>query len=233
MADPKHPQGTVPQPQAAAEDVSAQAVVIDEVVPLPPALVKSVYESNVNTNAFTDAASQKLANIEANATADQTATEIRDLLQTLTTTNRLDASAIKNLPTGGGGGGASVGYDDLTSGGATVAISRVGADTASTFSGDGANGYDISAGAHVTEIDFEGDSSTSNASGELVIRFNNSAQGRPRKFVLQIVDKGSNQDADKEIRGHILQEVIVGNVTTLTIPNISGNYPNGFTAKLR
>lgn len=40
----------------------------------------------------------KIDNIEANATADQTPAEIKTALETLTATNRLDASAIKNLP---------------------------------------------------------------------------------------------------------------------------------------
>ena len=226
MADPKNPQGTIPQPQA-TEDVRAAAVEIDQVIALPPATVKSLYESNANTNAFTDAASSKLANIEANATQDQTGAEIVQAIDT-----ELGQTTWKTGG-GGGGGGATVGYDDLTAGGATVAIARIGADTPCTFSGDGANGWDIVAGAHVMEIDFEGDSATSNAVGETVIRFDNSAQGRPRKFVMDIVDKGGCQDTDEEIRGHILSEEIAGNVTTLKVPNISGNYPNGFTMKLR
>lgn len=46
----------------------------------------------------------KLSGIEENATADLTAAEIKALLETLTEESRLDASAIKNLPTGGEGG---------------------------------------------------------------------------------------------------------------------------------
>jgi hypothetical protein len=38
--------------------------------------VKSKYESNADTNAFTDAEKSKLTNVETNATADQTDTEI-------------------------------------------------------------------------------------------------------------------------------------------------------------
>ena len=49
---------------------------------------------------FTTADVTKLAGIEDNATADQTATEIRDDLQGLSGEARLDASAIKNLPGG-------------------------------------------------------------------------------------------------------------------------------------
>ena len=38
--------------------------------------IKTAYEANSNTNAFTDAEKTKLTNIEASATADQTAAEI-------------------------------------------------------------------------------------------------------------------------------------------------------------
>lgn len=67
-------------------------------------------------NPFTDADESKLDGVEANATADQTAGEMRDALQTLTGTNRLDAAAIKNLPEGGGGGISEVESDDTLTG---------------------------------------------------------------------------------------------------------------------
>ena len=50
----------------------------------------------------------KLAGIEAGATADQTAAEIATSLGTLTGANRLDASAVQNLPQPGDGGLSSV-----------------------------------------------------------------------------------------------------------------------------
>ena len=43
--------------------------------------IKTLYESNANTNAYTDAEKTKLTNIETSATADQTAAEIKTLLQ--------------------------------------------------------------------------------------------------------------------------------------------------------
>ena len=55
------------------------------------------------TQRFSSADETKLDGIEENATADQSATEIRDSLQTLSGNARLDASAVKNIPTGGGG----------------------------------------------------------------------------------------------------------------------------------
>ena len=58
----------------------------------------------------------KLNGIEANATQDQTNTQIRDSLQTLVGNARLDASAIQNLPSSGGGGLASVAHDATLTG---------------------------------------------------------------------------------------------------------------------
>ena len=57
---------------------------------------------------FTEQDEHKLDNIEARATADQTPEEIRDGLQGLSGSDRLDASAVKNLPSGGGGGGGGL-----------------------------------------------------------------------------------------------------------------------------
>ena len=49
--------------------------------------IKTAYESNANTNAFTDADESKLDGIEALATADQTAAEIRALVEAATDSN--------------------------------------------------------------------------------------------------------------------------------------------------
>ena len=49
--------------------------------------IKTAYENNSNTNAFTDAEKTKLTGIEAGATADQTASEIRALVESATDSN--------------------------------------------------------------------------------------------------------------------------------------------------
>lgn len=49
---------------------------VKSAISLTAAEVKSLYESNTNTNAFTDAEKTKLAGIEAGATADQNAEEV-------------------------------------------------------------------------------------------------------------------------------------------------------------
>ena len=52
------------------------------------------------TNPYTNADETKLDGIESGATADQTGVEIKGLLEGLSGTARLDASAVQNIPTG-------------------------------------------------------------------------------------------------------------------------------------
>ena len=68
---------------------------------------------------FTADEKAKLAGIEAQATKDQTATEIRDSLQTLEDDHRLDASAIKGIPEPADGGLAAVSSDSTLTGSGT------------------------------------------------------------------------------------------------------------------
>ena len=68
-----------------------------------------VYASNQR---FTETLLAKLDGIEEDATADQTPTEIREALKSLRGNERLDAENIKNIPSGGSGGGLSVSQVD-------------------------------------------------------------------------------------------------------------------------
>ena len=78
--------------------------------------VIDLIQANTNKRTYPSADQTKLGLIEANATADQTPTEIRNDLQSLTGSNRLDASAIQNLPQGGDGGLSSVASDGTLTG---------------------------------------------------------------------------------------------------------------------
>ena len=65
--------------------------------------IKTLYESNSDTNAFTDADHTKLDGIEASATADQTAAEIRTLVESATDSNVFtdaDHSKLDGIDTG-------------------------------------------------------------------------------------------------------------------------------------
>ena len=72
--------------------------------------------ANTAKRTYPSADQTKLAGIETAATADQTPAEIVTSLQTLTGANRLDASAVQNLPQPGDGGLASVATDATLAG---------------------------------------------------------------------------------------------------------------------
>ncbi|WVQ00116.1 tail fiber protein [Synechococcus phage MA10] len=59
--------------------------------------VKSLYEANSDTNAFTNAEQAKLAGIETGATADQTGAEIKALYEAELDTNAFDDAAVAKL----------------------------------------------------------------------------------------------------------------------------------------
>ena len=64
-----------------------QSIEANQRAELTNAEVKSKYEANSNTNAFTDAQQTKLAGIEANATADMTGAEIKAAYEAQSNTN--------------------------------------------------------------------------------------------------------------------------------------------------
>ena len=76
-------------------------------------------------NPFTSTEKNKLGAIENNATQDQSASEIKAALETLQNAARLDASAIKNLPSGGGGLSAVTSDGTLTGTGTSADALKV------------------------------------------------------------------------------------------------------------
>lgn len=66
--------------------------------------VVKVGGKGLSSNDFTTGEKEKLGNVDENATPDQSGEQIKAELEVLTADNRLDASAIKNLSGGGGGG---------------------------------------------------------------------------------------------------------------------------------
>ena len=103
------------------------------------------------------------------------------------------------------------------------------------FTGNATSGYTITsiANEYVEAIDFTGNSTTSNASGELVLIFDNTANNRPRRFTVQLFDLTNNQQIDVFVTGNVTAQTVATATTTITIPNIAGNYPNGFLLQLR
>ena len=75
--------GTVDGRDIAADGTKLDSIEAGATADQTAAEIKTAYESNANTNAFTDAEQSKLAGIEAGATADQTASEILTSIKTV------------------------------------------------------------------------------------------------------------------------------------------------------
>ena len=75
--------GTVDGRDIAADGTKLDGIEAGATADQTAAEIKTAYESNANTNAFTDAEQSKLAGIEAGATADQTASEILTAIKTV------------------------------------------------------------------------------------------------------------------------------------------------------
>jgi hypothetical protein len=70
-----------------AKDAKLAAIEDNATADQTGAEIKSLYEAEANTNAYTDADKAKLTGVEAGATADQTATEIKSLYESEPNTN--------------------------------------------------------------------------------------------------------------------------------------------------
>ena len=87
-------------------DVSADGTKLDGIesgatADQTAAEIKTAYESNSNTNAYTDAEKTKLSGIETGATADQTASEILTLIKTVDGAGSgLDADTLDGISSG-------------------------------------------------------------------------------------------------------------------------------------
>jgi hypothetical protein len=79
--------GTVDGRDVATDGTKLDGVEAGATADQTAAEIKTAYESNADTNEFSDAEQTKLAGIEANATADQTAAEIKTSYESNTNTN--------------------------------------------------------------------------------------------------------------------------------------------------
>lgn len=108
------------------------------------ASVKSKYESNADTNAFTDALLAKLTGVEAGATADLTAMEIEALLDAY--------YAGTTWRTGGGGSSVEVQDEGITITGTASLLDFAGAGVTVTDNGGGSVTITIPGGGGGTTI---------------------------------------------------------------------------------
>ena len=79
--------GSVDGRDVAADGTKLDGIEAGATADQTDAEIKTAYENNSDTNAFTDALQTKLAGIETGATADQTAAEIRTLVDSATDSN--------------------------------------------------------------------------------------------------------------------------------------------------
>lgn len=90
--------GTVDGRDLATDGTKLDGIEANATADQTDAEIKTAYENNADTNAFTDADHTKLDNIEANATADQTGAEIKSAYEAVADTNAFtDAEKTKLL----------------------------------------------------------------------------------------------------------------------------------------
>ena len=101
-----------------------------------------------------------------------------------------------------------------------------------SLGGNPTSGYTIApAGGEVQagKIQVKGNSTTANASGELVLIIT-TTDDLVTGFAYQLYDLTNNQKVDVHLTGNVATQTVnesTGEVR-FTLPNISGNYPNGF-----
>lgn len=197
---------------------------VTDVIEIPNNLVKTKYEANADTNAFTDSEKSKLSGIEPNATADQSGAEIVSAIDT-----QLGGNAWQS-----GGGGSSIAYDDLSSGNLFANITRQGG-SATTIASPSAGEFnlDIKSGAHIHAVTLFGNNTTLNASQEMIIRLDNSDNSRDRRVSIQLYDAGNGALVNQHATGTNHSINIAGNVTVITIPGLNGFSATGFFVEIR
>ncbi|WP_282782213.1 hypothetical protein [Phaeodactylibacter xiamenensis] len=134
----------------------------------------------------------------------------------------------------GSAGGGSFSRDSLSSGTVTVESDRFGGN-ASVLSNPAPGEYTLTAqaGAHVANATVFGNNTTLNASQEMIIRLDNSANSQDRRFLVQLYDANNGALVDQQITATVHNQAVAGNVTTITIPGLNGFGATGFLVELR
>lgn len=135
---------------------------------------------------------------------------------------------------GQAGGGGSFSRDSLSSGTVTVESDRFGGN-ASVLSNPAPGEYTLTAqaGAHVANATVYGNNTTLNASQEMIIRLDNSANSEDRRFLVQLYDANNGALVDQQVTATVHTQAVAGNVTTITIPGLNGFGASGFFVELR
>ena len=135
---------------------------------------------------------------------------------------------------GSAGGGGSFARDSLSSGTVTVKSDRLGGSfTVLSNPAPGEYELTVQAGAHVANTTIFGNNTTLNASQEMIIRLDNSANTEDRRFLVQLYDANNGSLVDQQVTGTVHTQAVAGNVTTITIPGLNGFGTTGFYVELR
>lgn len=240
----KPAQPTTKATPAVQDDVSTQEVT--DVIELTDAIVKTKYERNANTNAFTDAIVTKIAGIENFATADQSDAEIEtaynaqvDIVSqaeaeagTATTARRWTAQRVAQAiaALAGDGGGVSGDDFDLTSGAVTVKGEYIGT-SAPVLTNPSAGVYllTVPVGTRVISYSLFGNNTVLNGSNEFLVQINNNANGIQRSYgaVQYIGNTGARADVFTIGTSETISFPST-NVTQLLFPGMNGYGSTGF-----
>jgi hypothetical protein len=160
--------------------------------------------------------------------APQTAAEIRDLLSSLSGQERLAATAIRDLPTGGGG--VTTGDFSLSAGVVTARGEYIGA-SAPTISTPSTGVYllTIPANTRIVSFTITGNNTTLNGSAEFVLQVNNNANDIQRSYTVAQYIANTGASANKFSLGTNETETFpAANVTQLLFPGMNGYGSSGF-----
>ena len=158
-----------------------------------------------------------------------TAVQIRDLLSSLSGQERLAATAIRDLPTGGGGG-VTTGDFSLSAGVVTARGEYIGA-SAPTISTPSTGVYllTIPANTRIVSFTITGNNTTLNGSAEFVLQVNNNANDIQRSYTVAQYIANTGASANKFSLGTNETETFpAANVTQLLFPGMNGYGSSGF-----
>lgn len=135
-----------------------------------------------------------------------------------------DGSGYQSLDEDGAVAVVGIIQDQLSSGAMIAKLERLGG-AATTLNSPAAGEFDftIASGAYIHDVRIDGNNSNLNASQEIVLRFDNSANSRDRSFTIQVFSKVNNSLVDVFATGNTPnQPTPAGNITTITIPGLNG-----------
>lgn len=137
------------------------------------------------------------------------------------------------IDTPSGGGGGSFSYDSFTLGSFTALASRFGA-SAITFSSPASGEFNfvIPSGVQLTNLSIFGNNTTLNASQEMVLRIDNSANSRDRRVIFQLYDANSSSQVNQFLTGTVNVQTVSANVTTITTPGLNNFAGTGFRIEI-